>query len=122
MLDSTNLIYLQILTSKKIYLKMYKLWKVAKLIYINFHFMNIFVFTFSLLIVIIEGVVLSLKLLHESSFWPTLYLQRKQKGIHSLNKFALSDACAPCCREYRVYVYGKTTLYLNILGISFLNY
>lgn len=37
--------------------------------------MNFFVFAFSLLIVVIVGIVPSLKLLYKSSFWPTLHLQ-----------------------------------------------
>ena len=42
--------------------------------------MDFFVFAFSLLIVIVECIVPSLKFLNKSSFWPTLYLQTEQKG------------------------------------------
>lgn len=47
---------------------------VTTLIHINFHFRDVFVFTFSLPIVIIECIVPSLKFLNKSSFWPALYL------------------------------------------------
>lgn len=44
------------------------------LVSINFHFVDFLVVTFPLLVVIIESIVPSLKFLHISCLWPTVYL------------------------------------------------
>lgn len=111
--------------NKQIYKKKHKqIRTITKLIYINFHFMDFFVFAFSLLIIIIERIVPSLKFLNKPSFWPTLYLQKRIKMTYiHLSMLTLNDLCALYCKEYRVYFHGKTSFASNhYFAINLLNF
>lgn len=49
------------------------------LVSINLHFVDFLVVTLPLFVVVIESIVSSLKFLHISSLWPTIYLHIKSQ-------------------------------------------
>lgn len=52
------------------------------LVSINFHFVDFLVLTFPLFVVVIESIVPSLKFLHISCLWPTIYLHIKNQNTN----------------------------------------
>lgn len=56
--------------------------KNRSLVSINFHFVDFLVLTFPLFVVVIESIVPSLKFLHISCLWPTIYLHIKNQNTN----------------------------------------